>query len=397
MRILHVAYIYPPILNVADGITNVIYNVTKELYEKGHKVTVYTSNLLDLHNNKVLCTDNLIVNGVIVYYLRFLWRYKTFIITPSIILLLHKHIKDFDIIHIHDCRSFQGIISYFFAKRKKIPYIFQPHGSFLSSRPQSSSIKIIEFVLDKLVSEKIVKNASKIITLSQVEDEQYRAIGVPEKKIAIIPNGIDISKYAKLPPKGLFKKKLDISEDKRIILYLGRIHKTKGLDFLLNAYAYYVKNIKYNDTILVISGPDDGNLFEIKQLITSLGIINKVIFTGMISEKEKINAFVDSSIVVNVEPKNVFGLVPLEAAACSTPVIVSKGNAINNIIKQGQFGFSVEYGDVSDLSKKMNKLIYDDALREEMGRKGREFVFNNFSWNSIITRLEKVYEEVISG
>ena len=50
---------------------------------------------------------------------------------------------------------------------------------------------------------------------------------------------------------------------------------------------------------------------------------------------------------------------------------------------------------ISDLSKKMNKLICDDVLREEMGRKGREFVFINFSWNRIITRIEKVYEEAL--
>ena len=102
MRILHVAYVYPPTPNVADGITNVVYNVPQELAKKGHEVAVYTSDMLDLHGNASLKTKKQVINGVIVYYLRSLLRHKTFIVTPSIIPLLSKRLSNFDIIHIHD-------------------------------------------------------------------------------------------------------------------------------------------------------------------------------------------------------------------------------------------------------------------------------------------------------
>jgi glycosyltransferase involved in cell wall biosynthesis len=97
---------------------------------------------------------------------------------------------------------------------------------------------------------------------------------------------------------------------------------------------------------------------------------------------------------VNVEPKNVFGLVPLESAACSTPVIVSEGNAISNVVRQGRFGFSVKYDDAYELAETMKKMLNDNVLLREMSQKGRKFVFENFNWTDKIVKLEKVYEDV---
>jgi glycosyltransferase involved in cell wall biosynthesis len=173
---------------------------------------------------------------------------------------------------------------------------------------------------------------------------------------------------------------------------LGRIHKTKGIDFLVKAYTYLTKKMKRNDAVLVIAGQDDGYLTDVKQLVTSLKITDKVVFSGMLPEKEKISAYVDSSMVVNVEPRNVFGLVPLEAAACSIPVIVSRGNAISSIVYQGRFGFSVKYGDINELAEIMGEMLGNDELLRKMGQNGRKFVFENCDWANIVTKLEKLYE-----
>jgi glycosyltransferase involved in cell wall biosynthesis len=226
-----------------------------------------------------------------------------------------------------------------------------------------------------------------------VEAEQYKSMGVSDEKIAIIPDGIDLSEYVDLPPKGSFKKKFGIDNDKMMILYLGRIHKTKGIDFLVRAYACLLKSMKDDNAVLVVAGSDDGYLAGAKRLAVSLKIADKVVFTGMLTEKEKLGAYVDSSIVVNVEPINVFGLVPLEAAACATPVIVSKSNAISDIIDGGRFGFSVNYGDINELARVMGKMLDNDDLSRKMGQNGRDFVFKNCNWANIVPKLQKVYEE----
>jgi len=268
----------------------------------------------------------------------------------------------------------------------------QAHGSL----PRIMAKKRLKLVYDVMFGYRLLRDASKVIALTSVEAEQYKRMGVPEEKIAIIPNGIDPSEYAELPPKGCFKKKFNIPEDKKIILYLGRIHKTKGIDFLIRAYDHLIKKMNFKDAVLVIAGPDDGYLSEIKSLVQDLGISNSVLFTGLLSEKDKIRAYVDSDVVVNVEPLNVYGLVPLEAAACSTPVIVSKTNAISEVIAEGGFGFSVRYDDFITLAKTMKVILEDEELVDKMGKNGRKFVFENFDWGKIVVKLEKVYEEIVN-
>jgi glycosyltransferase involved in cell wall biosynthesis len=391
MRILHVTYIYPPKLGVADGITSVAYNVTKELAKMGHEVVVYTSNMLDLHGDDSLVPGNYVVNDVNVFYSKSIFHSNTIIATPGLLPTLIK--SNFDIIHIHDCRSFQGLSAYLAGKIKKTPIVFQPHGSYLSSPPKSLMAKIVRSAVDITLSNKVVKNASKIIVLSELEAKQYMDIDVPKEKIEIIPNGIDLSFYLNSGESGFFKK-YNLDSDKKKIGYLGRINRTKGIAFLVKAFANLIKEKKYGSVFLIIAGPDDGYLAEVMKLINSLGITQRVVFTGLLTEEEKLSVYADLDIVVNVEPENVYGLVPIEAAACSKPVIVSEGNAIVDIVRQGQFGVTVRNGCINDLSNALSELLSNNALRKEMGRKGQDFIFKTLSWNRIVTKYEKVYREI---
>jgi glycosyltransferase involved in cell wall biosynthesis len=253
---------------------------------------------------------------------------------------------------------------------------------------------MVKWIYDAFFGYRLLKNASKVITLSNVEAEQYKAMGVPEDKITIIPNGIDLSEYAELPPKGSFKKKFSIPEDKKIILYLGRIHKIKGIDFLIRAYAHLKNEMNFKDATLVIAGPDDGYLSEAKSLVHNLGVSNLVMFTGLLSEKDKIKAYVDASIVTYLGPFEPYGLVPLEAAACETPVIVTQGTPMAEIVNRGKFGFSVKYGDIISLASMIHRVLNDEELAENLGKNGRKYVLNNLGWDRIVEKYEQVYEEV---
>jgi glycosyltransferase involved in cell wall biosynthesis len=240
---------------------------------------------------------------------------------------------------------------------------------------------------------RLLRDAAKVVALSRVEAEQYRGMGVPEEKIAIIPNGIDLSEYANLPPKGSFKQKFGIKEEERIVLYLGRIHRLKGIDFLIKSFACMVKNGVEN-VKLVIAGPDDGYLNEAKSLVDSLGLGDRVLFTGTLSEEDKINAYADSTICTYLRHDEPFGLVPLEAAASYKPVIVADGTVMSEIVNRGGFGFSVRYGDNYKLAETMGKMLTDDELLREMGQRGRKYVFKNCDWANVVAKLEKVYEEI---
>jgi glycosyltransferase involved in cell wall biosynthesis len=207
---------------------------------------------------------------------------------------------------------------------------------------------------------------------------------------------IDLSEYSDLPSEGVFKRKFGIPDEKKIILYLGRIHKTKGIDFLVEACAQLAKNMKFGDAMLVIAGPDDGYLSEAKSLARFAGLADNVLFTGLLEGHDKKCVLVDSSFVVYPSSTEPFGLVALEAAASAKPVIVSNNTPMAEIIRKGRFGFSVKYGDVIELAENMHKMLNNDSLLKEIGREGRKFIFENYDLANIVTTLEKVYEEVLS-
>ena len=239
-----------------------------------------------------------------------------------------------------------------------------------------------------------MRDAARVVALSGVEAEQYRRMGVPEEKIAIIPNGIDLSEYVALPPKGCFRKKFNIPEDKKIILYLGRIHKTKGIDFLIRAYAHLKNEMNFKDAILVIAGPDDGYLNEAKALANSLGVYSSTMFTGFISSKDKLGALVDADVFVTPSFYG-FPMTFLEACAVGTPIVTtSLGDTLEWI--DGKVGY-VTQPIPHDLAEAMYRITSNDKLHRKFFGNCIKIVGSKFSIEKMVERLEKVYDEIVGG
>jgi glycosyltransferase involved in cell wall biosynthesis len=394
LKILHIAYIYPPTPGVADGITSVVYNVTRELAQRGHEVTVYTSDILDLLKKTSVCKTDLAINGVKVHYLHFCMREKTFIVTPTITSLLSKNLRDFDVVHIHDCRSFQGINAGLLARLNNIPYVYQPHGSYLSSSNEATIKSIARFALDRLVSDKIVRNASKIMVLSQNEAERFKTFGIPADKLTIVPNGLDLLHFCHLPPKGHFKKKFKIPENKKMILYIGRVHKTKGLDLLIKSYAHLVLDLKCDNIFLVIAGPDDGYMTLAKSSLARQGSLNSVLFTGFISERDKISALQDADVFVSPAFYG-FPMTFLESCVVGTPIVTTTQCDELDWIS-GNVGFVTKPTKYA-IAEALYSIISDHYLHERFSRNCKEVVRSMFSMDIIVKQIERVYRDAITN
>jgi len=258
------------------GSVRVAYDISKNLVRHGHSVVVYTSDIKDETTRVDSPFER--VDGVDIFYFKNLSLYaakRKMFVTPSLISAVKNNIKSFDIVHIHGNRTTQSPILHYFLKKNSVPYIVQAHGGLPSTSGHG-----LKWMYDLFLGYKLLKDASKVIALTQIEAQQYLKMGVSKERIEIIPNGIDLLEYSDLPYKGSFKKKFKIQDGKKIILYLGRLHKTKGISFLLNAYAHFVENFGGNHVELVIAGPDDGYLGEARQLATSLKVGDKIMFTG---------------------------------------------------------------------------------------------------------------------
>jgi glycosyltransferase involved in cell wall biosynthesis len=396
MKILQVSYVFPPKLSIGDGITTVAYNISKELARRGHEVTVYTSNALDLSTNRRLrepsCRS---VNGVKVHYLNYIWRYHTHLVTPSIAPLLRRTIRNFDIVHIHDARSYQGIVTALFAKRNGVPYVYQPHGSFLSGPTKSWSTQTYRRLLDRIISTSVVRNSSRVLALNRTEASLFMdGLGLPKERIVIVPNGLDLEAYRELPPKGDFKKRYNLPEHKKLILYLGRIHSSKGIALMLAAYACILKDKGFNGAVLVLAGPDDGYMASAQNLAKSLGISDSVVFTGFIENEDKLNALVDADVFVTPSFTG-FPITFLEACISGLPIVTTTSGDYLEWI-DNNVG-CVCSPTPAALANAIASILTDEVLRRRFSESAKSIVKTRFSLSSITNSIEAIYDNVIES
>lgn len=373
------------------GVTAVAHKISKYLVMNGHKVTVYTTDVgNDLHSR--LDISNLeSIDGIEVFHFKNISNslaFKQRLYLPiGMAISLKKNIKNYDIIHIHDYRSFQNIIVQYYARKYKVPYILQAHGSVLPFFRKQRLKKLYDFIFGY----RILKDASAIIALTKTEAEQYKQMGVEQNKIRIVPNGVDLSEYQNLPDIGTFRLRYGIKNDEKIVLYLARIHKIKGVDLLVDAFSDLTFIMK--DVRLIIAGPDDGFLSELKMKINNLDIGNKIVFTGPLYQMKKLEAYIDADLYVLPSVYETFPNTVLEACACGTSVIVTKNCGISDIVEK--VGLVVEYNK-EQLRDAMFKMLNEDELRKMYGKEGMKIVYEELNWDKVIKKLEDVYLPLIN-
>lgn len=376
MNILHVIPYFNP---KYGGDVNVCYNLCKHLVQRGHKVTIYTTNFkFDEMFARTL-------NNVCIVPFHCFLNIQLFLYTPQMKKQLKKEIKNFDIIHVHDFRTYQNTVIHRYAKKFGIPYVLQAHGDV----PILTKKRILKKLYDVIWGKKILKDVSQTFALTQTEVDQYRKVGIKPGNIQIVPNGIDLSEFDDLPKKGTFRHKYSIKDNEKIVLYVGRIHETKGIELLVEAFADLIK--KLNNVKLVLVGPDDGYQNKLSLLIDKLDINDKVLFTGFVDIKEKKSAFVDSDVFVT--PKYYgFPITFLEACICGIPIVTTRNGDLLDWL-DNKVGFVVEYKK-DKLNDAIFKVINNIKLKQKFSNAGKKLVISDFTWEKVIEKIEHIYFDI---
>jgi len=389
MKILQVTNFFKPSWE-AGGIARVAYEISKNLVKEGHEVTVFTTDGFK-SRLKIIKNKPVDVDGINTYYFRNLSNYLTkrnIVIPYYLPFIARRKIQDFDVIHIHEHRTLLAVIVHYYSKKYNIPYVLQAHGTLPNTIGKQNQKKIF----DVLWGNEILKDASKLISVSNTEVDQYLQMNVPIEKMVVIPNGIDIDSLSSLPEKGSFRDRYHINQ-KHMILYLGRLHKIKGIDFLLRSFGELVKDI--DDSVLILAGPDDSYKDKAKEQIHELGLEKKVIFTGYMGPVDKISAYLDADILVYPSSFEIFGLVPFEAIMSGTPVIVTDDCGCSEFIKRASCGYLVKYGDVTDFKCKMRLMLENPEIGSKFVENGQKYITNNLTWPLICKKIETLYENCI--
>ncbi|MDO8568505.1 MAG: glycosyltransferase [Dehalococcoidales bacterium] len=354
------------------GSAEVPYQLSRELARRGHRVTVYTSDF------QIGDTQ---IPGVTIRAFKTRFSQAKFYVTPGIAAEARANIKNFDVVHLHNYRTYQNIVVRGPAVKHGIPYVLQAHGSLTTFFQR----KMLKKVFDLAWGNRILRDASGLLAVTDAEAAQYRSMGATENKIKIIPHGIDLAEFASLPERGEFRRKYGLGESK-IVLFVGRLDNTKGLDLLARAFA----GLARDEARLVIVGPDFGYLKPLQALIKELDLQKNIVITGPLYGREKLAAYADADVHVLPSSYEIFGITTLEAMACGTPVIVTDRCGLADAVKDA--GLVIPH-DEKALCRAMQQLLDNDKMRQACAEKGKLLVRDKFNWAKIAAQIEAVYEE----
>jgi glycosyltransferase involved in cell wall biosynthesis len=411
LRILKVTQAYEPFLDKGGSAVKVPA-LARRLAQRGHAVTVLTADLglgawglgvrdwrLDVGETEganfphrpTPKTQNLTPktqhpkpNTI---YLPTWFRYRNITFNPSVLPFCLKRLKEFDVVHIYGLYDLLGPVVASFCRRFGIPYLVEPMGMF---RPIVRNIRLKRLYL-RLLGRRMVLNANAVIATSEQERQELIEDGVPEEKVVLRRNGIEVP--IQLPDRGSFRRRWKIPSEAKVILFLGRLVPKKSPDMLMGAFAECLKMLGDNKKswFLVLVGPDerDGYLEYLQAHGEELGISEQLLFTGPLYGDDKWAALIDADVFVLPSQHENFGNAVAEAIAVGTPVIITDRCGIAPMVRD-QAGLVVPY-ERKALIEALWNLLTDEALRERF-RQGCRKVAESLSWDEPVTQMERLYE-----
>jgi glycosyltransferase involved in cell wall biosynthesis len=241
---------------------------------------------------------------------------------------------------------------------------------------------------------RLLRGASRVIATSEQERRELLEGGIAESKIVVRRNGIEIP--GQFPPAGIFRKQWEISEDAKLVLFLGRLVSKKSPDLMLEAFAHWSRRGNGSrGSVLVMAGPDEGDGFRqhLEKITSQMGLDGRVLFTGPLYGDAKWAAYRDADVFVLPSQNENFGNTAAEAVACGTPVLVTDRCGIAPIVDQ-RAGLVVPH-DCAALEAGLARILEDPGVAARL-REGCQGVATSLSWTEPLAQMETLYRELIS-
>lgn len=366
------------------------------LTKRGHHVTVLTADLgfgkqnafhLDFEPSR--WGRRAEEDGMEAIYLSTAAKYRAVTLNPRVIAFSRECIHQFDLAHFYGLYDLLGPAAGYFCRRQSIPYVVEPMGMY---QPIVRGLRL-KRLYHNLLGHRFIEGARYLVATSEQEKQDLVEGGVDASRVVVRRNGIDLP--ANLPPRGEFRRQRGISNNAKLILFLGRLVSKKSPDLLLRAFGHWRENSgRGQDAVLVLAGPEegDGYLPRLKLMAKRLKIEDCVLFVGPLYDSAKWSAYRDADLFVLPSQNENFGNTVGEAAACGTPVIVTDQCGIAPFV--GRAGRVIPH-DHAALQSSLAELLENPLLRENHQDGCREFV-EKLSWKDPLDQTEQMYRQCLA-
>jgi len=293
---------------------------------------------------------------------------------------LYKLVKDFDPDLIHSCMFVGNTWSRIVGLVTHKPVI-------ISERSSGDYKPFWMLFIDKLL---YPLGALLIVNSESGAESVRKRKEFRPQKIKVIYNGIPFEQYAKEEKYIKLLQEFGIQPGGKVIAVVGRLSEEKNHELIFYALQKVLGTYPDVHLLCVGSGP---RLDELKKLAKQLDIDDKVIFTGYRSDIPSILSAIDLLVLASK-----FEGVPnvlLEAMAAARPIVATSVGGVPEIITDGETGLLVPSMDVKAMAEAIIRILTDENMAQEMGRKGQEAVKKNFSVERMVSDTEKVYEGIL--
>jgi D-inositol-3-phosphate glycosyltransferase len=251
------------------------------------------------------------------------------------------------------------------------------------------------------IEERLMRLADRIIAeCPQDKEDMERLYFADPGKIDIVPCGFDSDEFQSAPLDA--RKKLGLDDDEFIVLQLGRMVPRKGVDNVIRSIAALEQSHGIHAKLMVVGGnsaePDPVLTPEIgtmQALANALGIAQQVVFTGQRPRSDLHYYYSAADVFVTTPWYEPFGITPVEAMACGTPVIGAAVGGIKNTVVDGQTGFLVPPHDPEALAQKLAWLHNHPKTAQRFGWAGMRRAYRHYTWRSVAERIADVYEAAL--
>lgn len=384
-RALNIAMFTETFVPHANGVTTSILNSRRGLFDRGHRVTVYSAGPPVQENESVH------------YY-----GGKTFPLYPDFPVAIlpnraareNKRILEqqkADLVHIH-APGPMGLRGYAAARRHKLPFIVTYHTEYEPLvRYAPFGYKTFFRVASRAVNKLLNKRCRVLIAPSKaIQRRLVERGGLEEHKVRVVPTGIDLDRFQPNLDASSVRDDWGFNNGERVVLWLGRVAFEKRLDVLLDAFAAVRKDEKDLRLVIAGSGPATG---EFRSRAMNLGLDGSIRFVGHVRDEDVPLYYNAADVFASASAFETQGLTLLEAMACGTPSAVAAAGGFLDVVEDGHNGYLFEPDNVAAASEGLRRaLSAPSALRSAARETARQYGIDRCA-----LLLEDAYEEALAA
>jgi glycosyltransferase involved in cell wall biosynthesis len=396
VNVLHITPYYAPAWSLG-GVVRAVSDLAVAQVERGDAVRVLTTDIADLRGGCIATLDEM-RDGVHVQRAPNLLpnlRARYNLSTPKgFTALLHAALPQAQIVHLHEFRTLEALLT--LRAKPSAPIVLSPHGTLAVETGRSA----VKRLWDRLFGRYTARHIAGVAALTEIERAQveahWRRLGLPMPLIRVIPNAVGEDIWSGLAHPQLsediaaLRRRFGI-RDVPIVLFLGRLHERKGLQYLIPAFGEALRSGA--DAHLLIAGADAGMLREVEHLIATQQLSERVTVAGLLTGRERISALAAAEIFALPAIGEGLALAALEAAAVGCALLLTEGCNLPEAAAHGA-ALIVERN-VSALSRALQQLLESPSLRHSMGAAAQKWAEHTFRWKIIAEQIAQLYAECV--